>query len=78
MHSTSSGASPDDAERPELVSYLHGRMIEEADAAVKASSMEATIIHVTLATAYAKRLCDHSGWSAVSHDKHWIDHNRVW
>ncbi|HWH21689.1 MAG TPA: hypothetical protein VNT25_00150 [Allosphingosinicella sp.] len=40
--------SPDD-------SYLSSRARQEAQAAVDASSLAATIAHVTLATAYARR-----------------------
>ena len=35
--------------------YLRGRVREEANAAVSAESLSSTLIHVVLATAYAKR-----------------------
>lgn len=78
MNSHSSAKPSEELEPSEFVSYLHCRMVEEADAAAKASSMEATIIHVTLATAYAKRLCAHSGWPAASADRQWAGQHRVW
>lgn len=45
----------EEQDRRELA-YLNGRVREEAVAAVRASSIEATLIHVSLATAYARRL----------------------
>jgi hypothetical protein len=36
--------------------HLRRRVAEEAEAAVRATSVRATIIHVTMATAYARSL----------------------
>lgn len=47
---TRSSAAADPAE------HLRRRVIEETAAAVRATSVRATIIHVTLATAYARSL----------------------
>ncbi len=48
-------SEPEERGRRELA-YLNGRVREEAEAAVRASSIEATLVHVALATAYARRL----------------------
>lgn len=57
--------------------YLEKRMHEEADAAVNASSIEATLIHVVLATAYALRF---NGGSAATRQEAatWVDNHRIW
>lgn len=51
--------------------YLRRRVREEADAAVGAHSLAATLIHVSMATAYAKRCCD-------ADDRAWVANNRLW
>lgn len=51
--------------------YLKRRVRDEANAAALAGSMAATLIHVALATAYAKRSCHAS-------DRAWIAEHRVW
>jgi len=51
--------------------YLKRRVRDEADAAARAGSMAATLIHVALATAYAKR-CSRDG------DQAWIAAHRAW
>jgi hypothetical protein len=38
--------------------HLRKRVRQEAQAAVRASSLAATLVHVSLATAYARRLGD--------------------
>lgn len=38
--------------------HLRRRVVEETQAAVRATSVAATIIHVTMATAYARSLCE--------------------
>lgn len=38
------------------LAYLNGRVREEAAAAAGANSIEATLIHISLATAYARRV----------------------
>ena len=55
------------AQRSKALAYLESRVREEADAAATASSVEATLVHVVLATAYAKRLNDS-----------WVQEHRVW
>ncbi len=42
----------------EDTSYFRRRVREEAAAAASAHSLAATLIHVELATAYARRCCD--------------------
>ena len=51
--------------------YLRHRVREEADAAASAHSLAATLTHVVLATAYAKRCCD-------AEDRAWVATNRLW
>lgn len=72
-----SGKLFDHSPQAASIGYLHGRIREEAEAAVRAASLEATLAHVHLATAYAKRICQHSDGAAVSQDC-WADHHRLW
>lgn len=51
--------------------YLKRRVRQEADAAASAGSLAATLIHVALATAYAKR-CGQAG------DRAWVANHRLW
>ena len=44
----------------DTLSYLSRRVRQEATAAVEAASVQATTIHVILATAYAKRINERS------------------
>jgi hypothetical protein len=68
-------ASGDDAVPAPCLDYLQRRVREEAEAAVRATSMPATLIHVALATAYAKRFGEVShGGVAVG----WADEHRLW
>jgi hypothetical protein len=62
----------------ESLGYLHCRIREEAEAAVRAASLEATLAHVHLATAYAHRVRQHSGRGAAGVDDSWADQHRVW
>ena len=64
------GAGSLDVGQANLV-YLKRRAREEADAAARAGSMAATLIHGALATAYAKRCCAADGQS-------WVAENRLW
>lgn len=57
--------------------YLQLRVHEEADAAVNASSVEATVIHIVLATAYAVRFKECSE-AARQEAATWVDNHRVW
>ncbi|MEP7316520.1 MAG: hypothetical protein ABI667_07470 [Sphingomicrobium sp.] len=56
---------------PDDTPYLSLRVREEAEAAVRAQSLAATLIHVALATAYAEQCCN-------AGDRAWIAANRVW
>lgn len=57
--------------------FLQERVRQEAVAAVVATSIEATLIHVALATAYAKRFGENSAMARqTAHD--WVDQHRVW
>ncbi len=51
--------------------YLRRRVYEETKAAVIASSPGATLIHVIMATAYAKQMDEQSRLR-------WVDEHRVW
>ena len=63
------------AQEMESLGYLARRVREEAEAAIIASSVSATMIHVVLATAYAKRF----GEGTVRQDQQtWADQHRVW
>lgn len=57
--------------------YLQLRVHEEADTAVHASSVEATLIHLALATAYAVRFNESSA-AARQEAANWVDNHRVW
>jgi len=65
------------AVRVESLGYLHCRIREEAEAAVKAVSLEATLAHVHLATAYAHRISEQSS-RVLGPDDRWADRHRVW
>ncbi len=51
--------------------YLRRRVRVEADAAASAPSLQATLIHVALATAYAERCCE-------AEDRAWLAEHRIW
>lgn len=51
--------------------YLKRRVRDEADAAARAGTMAATLIHVALATAYARRCCR-------ADDQAWVAQSRLW
>ncbi|MEO6582481.1 MAG: hypothetical protein ABIN68_06730 [Sphingomicrobium sp.] len=57
--------------------YLRGRVREEADAAVNAESIAATLIHVVLAKAYAER-CAGGSDRLISAGRVWVDDHRLW
>lgn len=57
--------------------YLKHRVRAEAAAAVNATSVEATSVHVTLATAYAKR-CGETSAIERQATAAWVDENRLW
>ena len=60
------------------LSYLHRRIRQEAEAAIRASSIASTSIHVVLATAYAKRFGEDSAASAPSDAQDWVNEHRLW
>lgn len=51
--------------------YLKRRVRDEAAAAARAGSMAATLIHVALAAAYARRCC-------LADDRDWVAQHRIW
>lgn len=57
--------------------YLKHRVRAEAAAAVNATSVEATSIHVALATAYAKRFGESCAMRRQATTA-WVDENRLW
>lgn len=61
----------------ETLNFLKARVREEALAAANAASVEATLIHVALATAYAKRFGESSCSGPLSATD-WVNQNRVW
>lgn len=65
-------------ERSDTLTYLERRVREEANAAVTASSVEATLIHVLLATGYARRLGECSGRSGSLTKNSWVEEHRLW
>ncbi len=78
MLSASQTGPQDERTASPSLEYLQRRVREEAEAAVRASSMPATLIHVALATAYAKRFGEMSNLAPVSAEQRWADDNRVW
>lgn len=56
--------------------YLRGRVREEANAAVSAETLASTLIHVVLATAYAKR-CGGSDDRIVDSGRAWVEKVRI-
>ena len=66
------------AERSAELAYLESRTREEADAAATASSIEATLVHVVLATAYAKRLNECSSGRLPLPADSWVQEHRIW
>ena len=51
--------------------YLKRRVQEEASAAASAHSLAATLIHVELATAYAKRCCNAGDQTGIAEHRLW-------
>ena len=66
------------SERSAALAYLESRMREEADAAARAQSVEATLVHVVLATAYARRLNECSSGRLTMPADNWVQEHRVW
>jgi hypothetical protein len=65
-------------EQSDNLRYLSRRIQQEAKAAIRATSVEATTIHVILATAYAKRHGECSARGSISTSPGWVDEHRVW
>jgi hypothetical protein len=53
------------------VEYLRRRVREEAEAGASAHCLASTLVHVVLASAYAKRCCDAA-------DRAWVAEHRAW
>ena len=68
----------DQAERSAALAYLESRVREEADAAARAASVEATLAHVVLATAYARRLNEFCGGRSTRAADAWVQEHRLW
>ena len=66
------------AERCAARTYLESRLREEANAAARAASVEATLVHVVLATAYAKRLNECTSGRLIVPADSWVQEHRVW
>ena len=60
------------------LAYLARRVRQEAEAAIRASTVEATLVHVALATAYAKRFGEGSAGGESAATRQWVDDNRIW
>jgi hypothetical protein len=71
-----SGSDP--TQQAASLAYLESRVREEADAAARASSVEATLAHVVLATAYAKRLNECSNGRLTLPADSWAQEHRLW
>ena len=56
--------SGDAASAARLRRPLERRVLEEAKAAVRADGLAATLAHIALATAYARRVAEHRNGSA--------------
>ena len=69
---------PRRSERSATCGYLEGRLREEADAAARAGSVEATLAHVMLATRYAECLAESSSQRAIAAGQWWVEEHRVW
>lgn len=74
----STGLADDGRNEPDSLGYLSRRVRQEAEAAVLASTAESTLIHVLLATAYAKRFGEVSAQGASSAGQSWVDRHRLW
>ncbi len=66
------------SERPAILAYLESRLREEADAAARAGSVEATLAHVVLATRYAERFAECSDQSVIAASQSCVEEHRVW
>ena len=64
--------------RSATLAYLADRVRKESDAAAEAVSVEATLVHVVLATRYAERLTECSRQCAISAGQAWVEEQRLW
>lgn len=71
-------ARSEPAERSATLAYLESRVREEADAAGRAASLEATLVHVALATRYAERFRQCSDRNAAFNGEVWLEEHRLW
>ncbi len=69
---------PKQAEQFATLAYLESRVREESDAAARARSVEATLVHVMLATHYAERFTECSRQNAIAAGQSWVEKHRVW
>lgn len=60
------------------LNYLKRRVYQEAQAAVRASSTSATLLHVILATAYARRVGEQTRPPSSDTGQGWVDQHRIW
>jgi len=58
--------------------YIGSRLPEEADAAARADSLEATLAHLVLATRHAECFGKCSGQSAIVAGQSWVEEHRLW
>lgn len=63
---------------PATLTYLESRVREEALAAVAAPSIEATLVHLVLATAYARHYNERTDATSGFEDRAWVEVHRVW
>ncbi len=75
VHRHSGGT--EQADIPAATAYLESRVREEAAAAAWATSLEATLAHVKMATAYAKRL-NASNAQLTPPEESWVEEHRLW
>jgi hypothetical protein len=68
----------EDEQGSDLRLYLKRRVRDEAEAAISASSMPAMLIHIALATAYAKRFGESEHAAASWVRDPWTERHRIW
>ena len=66
------------AERFATRAYLESRVREEAVAAARACSIEASLAHVVLATRYAERFNGCAEQSVIWAGQLWVEEHRLW
>lgn len=78
MASGSRYIEPGGGGRSDGLRYLERRVREEAGAAVIATSTAATLIHIALATAYARRFGEKCVPGPSEVTSSWADEHRIW